>query len=213
MTFHQTHAENKIFWRRSSSPAEDSLKFSARICQEPLLHRVIDRTKLRACECSRKSYSRRGFGFTLVEVLVVVAIFGAIASMALSTDMSGFRRYSFGDKRDALISALQKTRSEAMNGVCFGDTCAGGVDHSVHFENDKYTLFQGDTYNPTDSENEVVTVNPAVTISDASDIVFAKNSGDASTTSTGVWNVVIRDTFGHISTTTVTSVGQISWTN
>jgi prepilin-type N-terminal cleavage/methylation domain-containing protein len=151
-------------------------------------------------------------GFTLIEVIVVMSIVALLAAVTLSTDLGGYRSYSFDDEEHALIAATQESRSDAMNNVCFGNNCTTGASHSIHFEAHSYTLFQGDNYDSNNPENEIIEVNPTVTISGISDVVFHVLSGDASATPANMGDVVLTDTTGHIATTTIYSVGQISWT-
>lgn len=67
--------------------------------------------------------------------------------------------------------------------------------YGIHFEPDKYTLFQGSAYNPSDTDNKVVALNEQLELYDitlaggGSDVVFQRVRGETSTSGT----VSIRD--------------------
>ena len=159
---------------------------------------------------SHKIYTPKN-GFTLIEMLVVLSIFILMAGAVLSALMDSFQEYSFQDEQDTLVSTLQKARSDAMNNVCIG-VCSGGQNHGVHFESNRYIIFQGNIYNPIDVTNEIIPYSPSVSLHGLSDVVFSRFSGNASTTPEDKWDIVLSDTLGHTSTTTVNTEGQITWT-
>ena len=90
-----------------------------------------------------KNISKSGKrGFTLVEILVVVAILTVIISFGMVTDFSSFTSNTFQSEESKIISILERARSQAMgnmfdtaHGVCyispnyiiFRNTCVAGV--------------------------------------------------------------------------------------
>lgn len=154
-------------------------------------------------------------GFTVIEIMVVVAIIVIIGSVTMATNMDSFRGYSFRDERDILINTLTRARSMAVNNMCFGETCEGGKPHGIHFEADKYTIFQGSTWASRDGEvDEVIEINPVIEISTSLllpfDVIFAQLSGDVLI---GVLDITISDDTFHTSIISLNSEGQIKWTN
>jgi prepilin-type N-terminal cleavage/methylation domain-containing protein len=65
-------------------------------------------------------------GFTLFEVMVVIALFGMLIGLGLFMTMDAYRGYIFRSERDISIGALTEARSRAManlyqaaEGVCY----------------------------------------------------------------------------------------------
>lgn len=125
------------------------------------------------------SYSMRGFGFTLIEILVALAI-AAILFAIIVSGFSGLRRNSdMSLAVDDSVSFLQDARAKTLSSV---NTTAYGV----HFETTKFVLFEGSTYNagsgtnkiralPSSIEISVVDLNGAVV-----DVVFKRLTGETS---------------------------------
>jgi prepilin-type N-terminal cleavage/methylation domain-containing protein len=81
-------------------------------------------------------------GFTLIEVVIVIALVSVIATFGLLLSMDAYRGFSFRSERDIVVSLLTRARSAAMAnmyntpwGVCIsggtyvvfrGTTCAVG---------------------------------------------------------------------------------------
>lgn len=148
-------------------------------------------------------------GFTLLEVVTVVSILTILTTVTLSADVTSLRKSSFRDTQKNLIGTLQKARTEAINNVCFGNACAGGLPHGVHFDAHSYVLYQGSMYDPTATENTLTTLDNSATLFGMTDILFTPLSGDAITSPPNISYVVLSDTIGHVSTTSISYVGQI----
>lgn len=78
-------------------------------------------------------------GFTVIEVLVVVGIFGILAAIGLIFSMDFFRTYGASSELNNAVSVLSKARARSLanihehqHGVC------------VDAANQTYILFQGD---------------------------------------------------------------------
>jgi len=149
-------------------------------------------------------------GFTLMEILVVMALLAAVGSFALFVSADSYRGETFRSDRAALIAALQHARAMAMHGVCAGDACTEGAPHGVAIEPDRYVLFQGSKYAARDSrEDLVIPADPAVSHEGLSEVVFADASGDAQEAG----DITLTDTAGHASVITIGLEGQIVWTH
>lgn len=154
-------------------------------------------------------------GFTLIEILVVMAIFIIIAGFALFVSMDSYRGYSFRSERDTAVIVLQKARSQAMSNSCVG-SCSGndGLKHGVHFDSvgNQYVIFQttGDYTTGRDAgADQFIPVNNNVSIN-FPDVVF--NQLDGAVPGAPI-SSTISDAVGHSSTITINSEGQIDWTN
>ena len=65
-------------------------------------------------------------GFTLIEILIVIAIVGLVLSFGMSIDLSAFKRNNFQAEEATIVSVLERARSHAMAnlfdadyGVCY----------------------------------------------------------------------------------------------
>jgi prepilin-type N-terminal cleavage/methylation domain-containing protein len=156
-----------------------------------------------------KNRSQSG-GFTLTEILLVLALIVIVGRFALMISFNTYRGASFHTDRAYLISALQHARAQAENNVCAGSTCTSGASHGVSIETHRYVVFQGSSYatrNP--AYDEPIEANPTIIRNGLSEIIFAPGSGDA--TPTG--DIVLSDPSGRSSTITIGNYGQIFWNN
>ncbi len=148
-------------------------------------------------------------GFSLIEMLVAIAILGTILALGLVFGLDSFKGYLARSDRDTLNSVLARARSRAMNnmyqtphGVCFDD------------DNSDFILFRGNTYIPGASTNEVIEGNDGAVITSMPNfffcevgpgVVFSQLSGRT----TGVEIGVVEG--GRVSTTTINNEGTIIW--
>lgn len=95
-------------------------------------------------------------GFTLVEILVVIAIFTFVISLGLIMNLSFFQGDIFRTEEANLVSILEKARSRSMNNI-FGSA------HGVCFVSTNYRIFYGrTTCLPTSAKDEVVKANTSI---------------------------------------------------
>jgi len=159
-------------------------------------------------------------GFTLIEMLVVIGILGLVGTVGLVMSFDSYRQYSYQNDRNLIIATLQKARSQAVNEVCINaliPTCTGGLPHGVHIGSGQVVIFQGTTYNPLDTTNEIVSFSSAATVvggaGEPTDVVFSELSGDATPNPVGDWNLTVKSTAsGESSVITFNTAGQIKWT-
>ena len=148
-------------------------------------------------------------GFTLVEIMIVMAFVAIVGSFTMLMSMDTYRSYNFHTERDLAIAALQHARALAMGNTCTGGTCTTGKAHGVSIQADKYVIFQGDTYATRDaSEDSVIQANVAVAHSGLLEIVFTQLSGNSTTPGTITFSDATRS-----SSITIGAQGQIFWSN
>jgi len=148
-----------------------------------------------------RSILRPNRGFTLIEILVVIGIFAIIFSFSLFVSFDFYRSYALRTEKNAIISILQKARSQSLNNI-------DQAKHGVHFSANplQYVIFEGNAYNPIDTNN--VIVNPSYGVSVAGtpfDVQFEQLSGASAdktiTVSDGIKSYDV----------TINSEGRISW--
>lgn len=179
------------------------------------------------CEISNFKFPilNREDGFSLIEIVIVMALLAIIGGLALIMNFDDYRGYSFRNERDLLVSVLQRARSQSVNNVCLsGLSCTGGQPHGVHIGSAAdcsainkpcYVIFQTTTTTPTfaardtavDQDIERSSSFNLVT-SPGPDVVFDQLSGNVDI---APWSLVVTDNLNHIATTTVNSQGQIDW--
>lgn len=155
----------------------------------------------------------RQAGFTLVEILIVIAFFAVIGGLSLAYGIEGYRQVTFHSDRDMLVATLQRARAKAVGNICIG-TCTEGKPHGVAITEDaqgnvRFTIFQGSSYGAEPAFDDVIRANPNTKRDGISEVVFAQLSGRANPSG----EIVLKDATGRTSTTTVGSEGEISWTN
>ena len=154
-------------------------------------------------------------GFTLIEVLIVIAIFTVISGIALFINFKDISGYSFRSERDILITSLYKARNQAINNICLGPDCVNGKPHGIALHplapENKYIIFQGSNFANRDATiDEIISLGYAINIAGDTEIIFSNLSGDATPAQS---SITISDKAGHSSVITINSEGQITWTN
>src|SRR3989344_5249325 len=79
-------------------------------------------------------------GFTLVEVIVVIAIVGLIFGLGLFMSFDVYRGFSHRSERDVIVSLLERARSHAMANV--GQSAWGFCEDAGN----NYIIFHGTVY-------------------------------------------------------------------
>ena len=149
-------------------------------------------------------------GFSLIEVVLVLALVSLCAGYGMFFTMDSYRSHSFYTDRDALVSLLQHARAESMSNTCGNQNCTDGVPHGVAIEPDSYVLFEGDSYALRDVSQDIsVERSPLMSATGLTEVIFAV--GSANVAADGV--IHLSDVSHHESDITVGSEGQISWTH
>lgn len=127
------------------------------------------------------------WGFTLIEMLVVVVLFGTLALVSIPLGTPLQRNRDFSTTTADVWGALRRAQSFSAAGL---RSSGFGVHVVTSTNGAAYTLFQGAAYATRDQSYDEVfslpaTVSLAATISgNGSDILFLQGSGKASTTAT-----------------------------
>ena len=116
-------------------------------------------------------------GFTLIEIIIVIAIVGIIASFGLFISMDFYRGYAFLSEQKIAVSVLQKARNQAMSNI-------NQLPHGVHFESNKYVIY-GCLNFVGCSDTQDIQLQPTMFIKPPppADILFTQLSADSTATS------------------------------
>ncbi len=118
------------------------------------------------------------WGFTIIELLIVIAIVGGIIVFALSMGVYFFRGQNLDKGTSEVLQALRRSQFLAF---------AQKLDSpwGVYFSGSQYTLFKGSSYAGRDTAyDEVFDLPSGITPSGISEEVFAKYTGLPGTTGT-----------------------------
>lgn len=143
-------------------------------------------------------------GFSLVEVLVVIALFLVLAALTLGIGVDSVRRATVGSERTTLVQFLERARSRAMNNM-------GNVPHGVVVTPTDLVLFQGAVYSSTDPLNEVSPRSEGITITGPTDpvtVVFGQLSGVVASSQTGD---LVLSNGEQTATIGINTAGRIDW--
>lgn len=134
-------------------------------------------------------------GFTLVELIIVISLFSIIFAFIF---INFARPKVFADiksSEDLVFVTIKEAQNLSMSGATGG---TGAGHFGVHFEQDKFVLFEGSTYNPADSSNLVTLLSPNLSIESitlqSGNIIFSRLSGEVSGINPGQDSFVLRET-------------------
>ncbi len=117
-------------------------------------------------------------GFTLTEILVVLAILTAIGILTPVLSMDGIRTESFNSEIDKIATILQKARLQSHNNI--NQRKHGLLISNSNGSVNKYILFEGNSYILSDKSKEVrYEVESPIHLSELSkdEIIFEQLSG------------------------------------
>ena len=147
--------------------------------------------------------TRHTSGFSLIEVILVLALVGVVALFSMGLSLSSISRSAVAQERDLFVSLLLRgARAAALANI-------NEQSHGVKIDNvsKQYTLFEGVTFDPDAGTNRVIPfTSDTIAVTDTT-IVFEQRSGDVSA---GAGTI----TFGsgdQSRNIVINQVGQIDW--
>lgn len=96
----------------------------------------------------KKSSLRSSKGFTIIELLIVITIMVIVVSSVLPMHSAFLNHNQEKTASWEIVDTLTRARMKAMTG--HHDQHWG-----VHFNTNQFVLFQGNTFNPNNSNNEI----------------------------------------------------------
>jgi prepilin-type N-terminal cleavage/methylation domain-containing protein len=149
-------------------------------------------------------------GFTLVELLVVMALIGILTSLTVMNLVQPQRSASLNGTVDVLVADIKSQQLKAMAGDA--QSASAAQQHGVYVEPTKYTLFKGTTYSAGDGDNFVVQPD-GVTFSTtfaSSQLSFQKASGEPASFSGSTNTLTVSNLAGESKTITVNRYGVVT---
>lgn len=151
-----------------------------------------------------KSYMKSGI--TVIELLIVVAIFILIGAVMVGVFRGLQTDSNIAAATEIVISSLRQARSQTLASI-------NDEQYGVYFASTSVTVFVGDTYNPSDSENEISllprgTEISSINLGGSSEIIFSRLTGGSSASGTVV--VSSLQNTSEFRTITINFVGLIS---
>lgn len=135
-------------------------------------------------------------GFTLPELLIVLAILASIFGLSTINLLSAYHKNTLGTTVSTLISNLKHQQMKSMTGDNEGQTEAD--DYGIYFLSDRYILFKGSTYNASDPLNFTVNLNNDLQFSSIlvpdSRIIFSRGNGEVANYNPSFDNITIHNT-------------------
>ena len=117
-------------------------------------------------------------GFTIIEILFVLAISTAIFLLVSTSDFSLYTARSLDAERETVVSLLHWARVKAMNNM-------NQSDHGFYISSDKYIVFQGGSYAARNVNfDEEFSRSARVAISGPAEIVFSAIEGASNASGT-----------------------------
>lgn len=118
----------------------------------------------------KKNIRRRLFyihnaGFTLIEIIIVLAITVSVFSFGFFVSLNSYQRYMMSSERDVIVTLLYRARSLAQNNI-------GGVAHGLYISDSNYVLFQGSYYDKNSSSNQIFDRSSNIQISGLTEVIF-----------------------------------------
>jgi Tfp pilus assembly protein FimT len=113
-------------------------------------------------------------GASLMEILVIVAIMGVIASIVTLNFSNYNRRQVVKSAVENIIALANRARSKTL-------LSAGSSQYGIHIEASRVVLFKGTSFTEPSTDNVQITLNSALSITNItlpSNVVWNRLTGD-----------------------------------
>jgi Tfp pilus assembly protein FimT len=146
-------------------------------------------------------------GVTLIELLLIVGIFIILAIISVPTFRYFQRESDLNNSTQEIINTLRLAQDKTL-------ASEGGSNYGVHFEIEKFVLFEGTSYNPLATNNETHNLPQSVEVyeinlaGEETEVVFDRLTGE--TDQFGRISLRLKSDLSKISTVGIKSSGQIT---
>src|SRR3990167_8975806 len=127
--------------------------------------------------------------FFLIEFLVTLSIIGVLSTIGAGIFRNVQRHTALRSATGEIIESIPTARERTLASL-------NDSRHSVHFDQYQWVIFEGDNYDPSDSDNEIYPLSPSVEIAEiylgtTPEVLFARVTGALS--QSGTFQVRLRD--------------------
>ncbi len=117
-------------------------------------------------------------GFSLLEVIMVMAILAVIFGFGYFVNFDFYRNYALQSEKDTLISLLRRARSQSLNNI-------SRTAHGLYIDASSYTLFYGNSFSGRDAQwDQIASRASGINISGISEVVFQPLSATSTASGT-----------------------------
>ena len=118
-------------------------------------------------------------GFTLVETLLVMGIFGILIALGSINYFSTVNQTNVGVTKDVLVADLRSAQNKAMSGAALAGTTVDSW--GLKLLESSYVIFPGPTYTAGATGNYIVQLPIGMSVSTSlpsSQVLFSKGTGE-----------------------------------
>lgn len=158
-------------------------------------------------------------GFTLIELAIVMSL---IAILTGFTTINLLRSQTVATSSSAINTLAADIKEQQIKAMTQDSDDQSGATpakpHGIYLQNNKYTLFRGASFNPTEPNNFIVNLETGLTLSSTfppagptGELVFAQRSGEVTGYGAGSDTITLTNTqTGEQKTITINRYGTIS---
>ena len=133
-------------------------------------------------------------GFTFPELIIVFGMIIILMGFITLGVVPSQRRTSLSEISSVLVADSRQQQLKAMQGT---SPSGAGSAFGIYFSSDSYILFRGTTFNPADSENFEVSLDPGFVFTQidfpGSVLVFNRGSGEVGGFVDDTYDLVLSD--------------------